>query len=916
MPSRERPISPIRGDEPWTRDDDAYWDVVDVHQTTETETESEDGLLRSEKAELSPAAFRRPSDVFPQSHNEFDTWLSHLSPSYGPPTTLSTPRTPSGTSKGLRAFEKQRWEEMFKQHAELPATSKRSRRSKSVTKPETVPNLMSQIEQMPVAELKWQLYSVINERLNDDQSCKVCWEPLDEGNLDAIRLHYHTHHEEADVHCPFCGMEWGGLDSQWKASHIFAHNVDESSRHYSSASHSTVPLYSLPTLNRKASRGTQSTRRNSKVTFSPKIVERRIAYNDQTDTGMDGDVSSIATMSPRKSSLRSGTRRANLKVDTSAKPKSKVGKRRTTTGRKGTGTGTGHKRKADGTYHSPSASSSHIDSPEFHLMHRYPADDPRAAWDPRRNPSSSDNVEVPKYRGVRRYRPNHDLAPWDPRRHSTSASDHIPSPYLPHVTRYPPHHPDARFDPRKFSKSSYENLEYYTGRRGPRSKAGKAQAGFSSTSRSSRRTTAPERIGIGETPGVSQALAPGPESDTHHSSTVSNASSASVERREKALQSAALDIVEVPLGMPRKGSVFEPAVKRRPSTPASSRKPSAASQTVFSAKSEASAPKPDPRRRSSATLAAPRNASKSSQAFKKRTSSAFVPEKRHRPSDTPAATSFYHPKKCHVARARTRNNALTGRASSIANGHDFIPFDTSSTPLLSDHSTDVLTGNPFGPVPLKKTKATKASRVKKASPKLKAGRAKTATLTPKQAALAAKKAAAVVELTERRARRSASASGLRTISGRAYVEPLPLAPARRLSKLATAGLDTPDSDLFDPATPPSEFLEASHAHARGRRSSAPTPSPSMASSNRRRSGSATAPGTPASKSKAEAVLRKASYGTAASDVRPMVPLNTLAVAAVRVKSRFRVENEESGEDSEGVGCWSWMAGCWRRGWGW
>jgi hypothetical protein len=66
-------------------------------------------------------------------------------------------------------------------------------------------------------------------------------------------------------------------------------------------------------------------RRSSKVHFSPKTVERRIAYNDQDterhDTGMDADVSSVSTLSPMKSKLKkkvtSELKKGTLRLDTS-----------------------------------------------------------------------------------------------------------------------------------------------------------------------------------------------------------------------------------------------------------------------------------------------------------------------------------------------------------------------------------------------------------------------------------------------------------------------------------------------------------------------------------------------------------------------------------------------------------------------
>jgi hypothetical protein len=135
------------------------------------------------------------------------------------------------------------------------------------------------------------------------------------------------------------------------------------------------------------------------VHFSPKIVEKRIPYNDEDgdDIAIDADVSEFApTPSPRKTSMKQSTR------------------------------------------HSPH-------------------------WDDNMQTPNTDSKTTKKGNRRRRKHSvalEQDLAAWDPRRHSSSGSSHVPSPYLPSVKRYAPDHPNAGFDPKRRESSSYESLEY------------------------------------------------------------------------------------------------------------------------------------------------------------------------------------------------------------------------------------------------------------------------------------------------------------------------------------------------------------------------------------------------------------------------------------------------------------------------
>lgn len=632
-PSAQRLVEPIKGEEAWTRDDDAYWDIVDAPMEVSEEDIQEELLRALETPMETTALHRRVSDLLP--------WLHTLSPSYVPPPPPAEPESPL-PGPATRVAEREEWEERFLRNIDPDMAPHRKRRTSSRSaQAGSIPKLVPQTEQMPVAELKYNLYALMNERRMSEY--KICLDALENGDAEGARRHYEQHRQDADQTCPFCSMPWAGMDSQMKASHIFSHDMEESSYHRRRASERSstkYPLYSVPKTKRRSSlrlaqqeegdeQAEPRPRRMSKVSFAPFTVEKRVAYNDLDGASMDADISSIATTSSRRSSLRKATtstkksRKSNLKIDTSSKVL------KPTKARKGKGKKTNHV-APDLSCHDDSTPSSHFTSPGLHLPKRYPDEHPDATW--------------------------------NPRKHSTSSSDHVPSPYLPTVKKYPVGHPDARYDPRKASKSSTESLELYRGRTRRRTKntntngaverkqstavlpkgkgKGKVRAKVdeeeykdvsssassyappkapkrrgkkpqdptyrdvpppspSSGSRSpvltkrrrasdptyrdqpepssassveerptkKRKTKAP-RIKLGETPKVLQTLAPvGQGSYTHHSSTVSNASSGSSDRRRKnAVKNVGLDVIELlHEGKKTKAGPRRAAVKRRES---------------------------------------------------------------------------------------------------------------------------------------------------------------------------------------------------------------------------------------------------------------------------------------------------------------------------------------------------------------
>ncbi|KAF1841540.1 uncharacterized protein K460DRAFT_169033 [Cucurbitaria berberidis CBS 394.84] len=103
------PLSPLKGHEPWTRDDDKFWDVVEV-DVEETEMMAEEDI--PEELECSEdALYRRFSITSHESHEQMANWLHQISPSYVPPTPTSLPTTPSAEDVNFK--ERHEWEDRF-----------------------------------------------------------------------------------------------------------------------------------------------------------------------------------------------------------------------------------------------------------------------------------------------------------------------------------------------------------------------------------------------------------------------------------------------------------------------------------------------------------------------------------------------------------------------------------------------------------------------------------------------------------------------------------------------------------------------------------------------------------------------------------------------------------------------------------
>ena len=86
------PLSPFRGDESWTENDDAYWDVKevdDIDSVAHTKEDIQRQLERSAEGDAQTGAlYRRSSTVIMNDRDNVEAWLASISPSQAPPTSI------------------------------------------------------------------------------------------------------------------------------------------------------------------------------------------------------------------------------------------------------------------------------------------------------------------------------------------------------------------------------------------------------------------------------------------------------------------------------------------------------------------------------------------------------------------------------------------------------------------------------------------------------------------------------------------------------------------------------------------------------------------------------------------------------------------------------------------------------------
>jgi hypothetical protein len=220
-PSASRPVSPLRGDEPWTRDDDEYWNVVDAPRRRVSEADIQDELLRSMSVvgrrypRRQSALYRRASEGLYGTTDDhapgLNGWLQGTSPSYTS-SQWEDDMMPSIDGRDYRDIERYQWEQRFRAFAaeNAPEDPQHLRSSYMLRRGSSTADLH---DPMPISELKWKIYNLTRPSQDHGEHCRVCLEPLDKTDVASVYEHYQRHHDDTSSRCPFCDMTWGKLDS-------------------------------------------------------------------------------------------------------------------------------------------------------------------------------------------------------------------------------------------------------------------------------------------------------------------------------------------------------------------------------------------------------------------------------------------------------------------------------------------------------------------------------------------------------------------------------------------------------------------------------------------------------------------------------------------------------------------------------
>lgn len=585
------------------------------------------------------------------------------------------------------------------------------------------------------------------------------------------------------------------------------------------------------------------TRRGSKVHFSPSIVERRIPYNDEEqgeggegyDDGMDADASEVATsprspksswsagrgIQPRKSSLKSSSSRRSSstpsipparKPSPSKSPSTKAASR--TTRRASTS-------KSPSTKVASPRQEPESSKPTLRRFTRQQRKGTPPSLQPYEPPSSaSSHVPSPYLPHVHRYPPDHPNARFNPRRYSSSGESHDRSPYLPQVKRYPPDHPDAAFDPKNRTPSTEESLEYYTGPRGKRTGKGKGKGkgnakadaprdpGKVTKTRGrakkdvaadpSKRKTSLRRSVASSTGLVEEFddLPDSPASSTRRrSKSSSTGMSGPLDRlRISSLSShgdSATSLKGLETGNKVKGKAKEKGKGKQKRSDAAPNVTLAINRIIAELPI---APELTAHRDSTVSNASfgPSDEQEEAQESYEESSSSSRPRRKR---SSASSSSERSAKRRRVSRDDpSGRDALHRRVSSVAEGKDFLAFvDDDRAKLFEDRVSDVLQGNPFA-APSKKGAATQKDK-RKGKAKGSAA-AKKGGVTKAQSKSKAKSTSSASKKASARGKRNLAATMEQvseseieiptprktTLSGRPFVEPLIIAPARRMGK--------------------------------------------------------------------------------------------------------------------------------------
>jgi hypothetical protein len=111
-------LPPLQGNEPWTKDDDAYWDVEEVQEEVD-DTAAGPGDVADDLDMIDPneleALYRRGSvpALSLTGTDKCAAWLEHVSPSFGPLTSESLSASPSRDD--VDTIFREQWESKFLQ---------------------------------------------------------------------------------------------------------------------------------------------------------------------------------------------------------------------------------------------------------------------------------------------------------------------------------------------------------------------------------------------------------------------------------------------------------------------------------------------------------------------------------------------------------------------------------------------------------------------------------------------------------------------------------------------------------------------------------------------------------------------------------------------------------------------------------
>ncbi|KAH7119829.1 hypothetical protein B0J11DRAFT_590823 [Dendryphion nanum] len=920
VPDPDRPVIFIHGNEPWTRDDDAYWDIEVISNQESTDEEDIQKLLRDANSiDLEEPDNDRSTNSPPQPRTGLLGWLQSVAWGY-----VNTPPTPaafsdndtvtsSSSEQPPRGIEREYWKQAYdKRYHPGHQVSAINVEPRAAPKPSLLPNHLAETDSIPVEALKADIRLFLDaHRLHDGSSyCRICYMDLSTLQQNDIRDHYALHVDDTRIHCPFCRVIWEGLNNEWRSAHISAHDFDDvltasqqPHRHSSIPSLKSQKLFGMPagsaingTGQKKGGglspvdKGLQSRRESTpKVHFSPAIeVGRRVGYSDII-SGVELDT--ISTVTTSQSSRRGSILKLpSSDIDTGAEPD--LSSAATTPSPRGgsilkqrqkslkTSDRTKLLREFDPEYSPPSTPSSHIPSPYLPHIQRYEWNDPRAAWDPRRYSTSGEShVPSPHLPHVERYHPDDPRAAWDPRKYSSSGESHVESPYLPRIRRYPAGHPNAAWDPNRQSVSTVDSLEWYTG---PRKKRRGLLVTRVTKTQTSNRTKDKRRM-------IDEDL-----------------------REDLELPLPELDIDPFPSKQSKENSSKRLTKTRKSKRCVEVGREPADSLAVL-------APGDDVEMHNSTTVS---NANTSKNARRRSALASVESDNLFSLEDIAIGTvesSKKSAKRKSVAgpsgeyKRRKLSNAITMSVEA-----DHIPFPEDTGEPMVQAPEDIMKGDPFATLRKKSTSRERKSNASCSKENAKITSAKDVALDHKQAVAASALAA---HRTAKKDTKEASSKTKTTISGRPFVKPLTLASAIKLGKndeykndIASSTnksnrssrsgnqiVQSPSSDssgtlllksatLKSTPTSKKKGSKERDTYARGRRSSAPTPSPSLSAPSERDSTASMLSTPEASSSKGKEPIRdeifespqiiipkRHSYDIPFSEIRLIVPPNTPAV---------------------------------------